>query len=46
MLKQGGMYTEGAPHDVVTAEHIGAVYECPVLVDTNPATGRPRTSIV
>ncbi len=46
MLKQGGIYTEGAPHDVVTAEHIGTVYECPVLVDTNPATGRPRTSIV
>ena len=46
MLKQGSMYTEGAPHDVVTAEHIKAVYECPVLVDTNPATGRPRTSIV
>jgi len=46
MLKQGSMYTEGTPHDVVTAEHIGAVYECPVLVDINPATGRPRTSIV
>ena len=46
MLKQGDMYTAGAPHDVVTAEHIKAVYECPVLVDTNPATGRPRTSIV
>ena len=46
MLKQGNMYTTGAPNDVVTAEHIEAVYECPVLVDTNPATGRPRTSIV
>lgn len=46
MLKQGGIYTTGAPNDVVTAEHIGTVYECPVLVDTNPATGRPRTSIV
>jgi iron complex transport system ATP-binding protein len=46
MLKQGGIYTAGMPHDVVTADHIGAVYECPVLVDINPATGRPRTSIV
>ncbi len=46
MLKQGAVYTTGLPGDVVTAEHIGAVYECPVLVDTNPATGRPRTSLV
>jgi iron complex transport system ATP-binding protein len=46
MLKQGAVYTTGAPEDVVTTEHIKAVYECPVIVDINPATGRPRTSIV
>jgi len=46
MLKQGAVYTTGAPEDVVTTANIKAVYDCPVLVDTNGATGRPRTSIV
>lgn len=46
MLKNGEVYTAGAPEDVVTAENIRAVYECPVLVDTNPQTGRPRTSVL
>ena len=46
MLKEGEVYTAGTPEDVVTAEHIHSVYECPVLVDTNPQTGRPRTSVL
>jgi iron complex transport system ATP-binding protein len=46
MLKEGEVYTAGAPENVVTAEHIHAVYECPVLVDVNPQTGRPRTSVL
>jgi ABC-type hemin transport system ATPase subunit len=46
MLKKGEVYTTGVPDDVVTAENVGAVYECPVQVDTNPRTGRPRVSVV
>jgi iron complex transport system ATP-binding protein len=46
LLKNGGVYTTGAPEAVVTAETIQEVYECPVLVDTNPLTGRPRTTVV
>jgi len=46
LLKNGEVCTMGAPGAVVTAETIQEVYECPVLVDTNPLTGRPRTTIV
>lgn len=46
MLKQGGVYMSGTPEEVVTTDHVTAVYECPVLVDTNPQTGRPRTTVV
>jgi iron complex transport system ATP-binding protein len=46
MLKKGEVYTTGEPEAVVTAENIGAVYECPVTVDTNPRTGSPRVSVV
>jgi len=46
MLKEGEVYTTGLPEEVVTAENIQEVYECPVLVDTNPQTGRPRVSVV
>jgi len=46
MLKKGEVYTTGEPEAVVTAENVGAVYECPVLVDKNPQTGRPRVSVV
>ena len=46
MLKRGEVYTTGDPESVVTAENIGAVYECPVTVDTNPRTGSPRVSVL
>ena len=42
MLKNGSIYEMGEPDQVITASNIEAVYECPVLVDKNPATGRPR----
>ncbi|MBU2499421.1 MAG: ABC transporter ATP-binding protein [Proteobacteria bacterium] len=45
MLKKGSTYVAGPPEEVVTAAHIEAVYECPVLVDKNPSTGRPRVSL-
>ena len=36
----------GLPGDVITASNIEAVYECPVIVDKNPAAGSPRVSLV
>jgi iron complex transport system ATP-binding protein len=45
MLKNGRVYAEGSPDDVVTAENIEGVYDCPVTVDMNPISGRPRVSI-
>lgn len=46
MLKNGAIYKMGEPEDVVTASNIESVYECPVLVDTNPVSGRPRVSVI
>jgi iron complex transport system ATP-binding protein len=46
MLKEGRVYSMGLPGDVITASNIEAVYECPVIVDKNPAAGSPRVSLV
>jgi iron complex transport system ATP-binding protein len=45
MLRNGSVYEMGEPEEVITAANIEAVYDCPVLVDKNPATGRPRVSL-
>ncbi|MFC1824049.1 ABC transporter ATP-binding protein [Thermodesulfobacteriota bacterium] len=45
MLKNGTIFKVGSPEEVVTAANIEFVYDCPVLVDKNPATGRPRVSL-
>jgi iron complex transport system ATP-binding protein len=45
MLKRGSVYATGDPESVVTEKNIEAVYDCPVLVDHNPATGKPRVSL-
>jgi iron complex transport system ATP-binding protein len=44
MLRNGSIYEMGEPEEVITAANIEAVYDCPVLVDKNPATGRPRVT--
>lgn len=46
LLKDGMIYDSGTPDEVMTAENIEKVYECPVLVDRNPLSGRPRVSVV
>ncbi len=46
MLKDGRVYSTGVPDEVITASNIKAVYECPVIVDKNPAAGSPRVSLV
>lgn len=45
MLKNGLIFKAGEPEDVITAPNIEAVYECPVIVDANPDTGKPRVSL-
>lgn len=45
LLKNGVIYRAGDPETVITAENIEEVYECPVLVDKNPLSGRPRVSV-
>ncbi len=46
MLKGGSVYATGNSDEVITASNIEAVYECPVLVDRNPVSGKPRVSVV
>lgn len=46
LLKKGSVYRTGTPDDVITSENIEDVYECPVLVDQNPLSGRPRVSVI
>jgi iron complex transport system ATP-binding protein len=46
MLKNGNIYGAGEPGKVITASNIENVYECPVLVDSHPLSGRPRVNLV
>ena len=46
LLRDGSIYEMGEPDQVITAANVEAVYDCPVLVDKNPATGRPRVSLM
>lgn len=45
LLKNGTVYRTGDPEAVITSENIEDVYECPVLVDQNPLSGRPRVNV-
>lgn len=45
LLKDGVVYKAGDPDTVITAKNIEDVYDCPVLVDQNPLSGRPRVSV-
>jgi iron complex transport system ATP-binding protein len=46
LLKDGSIYRTGKPSEVITAGNVEAVFDCPVRVDRNPETGRPRVSII
>ncbi|MBN1847680.1 MAG: ABC transporter ATP-binding protein [Deltaproteobacteria bacterium] len=46
MLKQGSIFAEGKPEEVITTSNIETVYECPVMVDQNPVSGKPRINVV
>jgi iron complex transport system ATP-binding protein len=45
MLKQGVVHLTGTPDQILDAANIETVYECAVLVDRNPITGKPRVSL-
>lgn len=46
ILKQGRVYSAGPPGEVITAQTMEDVFECPVIVDEHPATGRPRVTLM
>jgi iron complex transport system ATP-binding protein len=43
LLHRGRVYATGSPEEVLTAEILTAVYEVPVVVHTDPATGMLTT---
>jgi iron complex transport system ATP-binding protein len=46
LLDRGKIYKIGTPAEVITADTIGMVYQCPVLVDENPVSKTPRVTII
>jgi iron complex transport system ATP-binding protein len=44
LLKEGRIQVAGRPAEVITEEHIQAVYETPVMVDRHPITDLPRVT--
>jgi iron complex transport system ATP-binding protein len=46
MLKKGRIYATGTPEEIITSSNVEHVYECPVIVDENPLSGRPRVNLV
>lgn len=46
LLKGGRIAASGAPAEVLRADTVAAVYNCPVIVDAHPADGSPRVNVV
>ena len=46
ILRNGHLFKVGTPEEVITTSNIETVYDCPVLVDRNPATGSPRVNLI
>jgi len=46
LLDKGNVYKIGKPAEVITADNISTVYQCPVLVDNNPISKTPRVTIL
>ena len=46
LLSEGAIVSMGDPEQVITEKNVEFVFECPVRVDENPRTGRPRVSIL
>lgn len=45
MLKNGSVHLTGTPEEVIHAQSIQEVYECAVVIDKNPLTGKPRVNL-
>ena len=45
LIKGRNIYSSGVPVEVITDKAIEFVYECPVIVDSNPAAMSPRVSL-
>lgn len=41
LLAEGGLLAVGTPVDVLTPEHLGRAYRCPVAVERHPVFGTP-----
>lgn len=46
LLKSGRVVASGPPKDVMTEEKLGAVFDTPLVVDSNPVSGAPRVTPV
>ncbi len=46
LLNKGNIYKVGEPAEVITADNISMVYQCPVFVDTNPISKTPRITLL
>ena len=46
LLNRGSVYKIGEPSEVITADTIRTVYQCPVLVDKNPISKTPRVTVL
>jgi iron complex transport system ATP-binding protein len=46
LLKNGEVFAFGAPEEVLTAANISGVFNIPVLLDVNPASGNVRVTTV
>jgi len=45
LMKAGEITAHGLPRDVMTECHLRDVFNAPLIVDTNPASGAPRVTI-
>lgn len=44
LMQHGALVAEGTPQEVLTPEHIAAVYGMEAVVDAHPFTGKPRVT--
>jgi len=45
-LTEGTVFAIGTPAEVLTDEHVRAIYQAAVIVGTHPTTGRPQVSLL
>lgn len=45
MLKEGRLCQDGSPEETIRQDILRTVYNCEVVVDTHPSSGKPRVSL-